>query len=277
MDVTADIADARRWRAAAPEPVGLVPTMGALHAGHLALVVAARQRCATVIASVFVNPMQFGPGEDFDSYPHDRPRDLDMLRKVGVDMVFAPDTAVFTPADRATTVSVSGITERFEGASRPGHFDGVATVVTKLLNVAQPAVAFFGEKDYQQLTMIRRMVADLNLPVEIAGVPIVRDPDGLALSSRNVYLSPDERQRALALSGALRRTAVAWTGDADAARAALRSALDDAASVVLDYADVVDEHTLAPLHGNGHHHGRALVAARVGSTRLIDNWNLEGP
>jgi pantoate--beta-alanine ligase len=274
MDVTADIADARRWRSAAPEPVGLVPTMGALHAGHLALVVAARQRCATVIASVFVNPMQFGPSEDLDSYPRDLPRDLDLLRTAGVDMVFAPDAAVFTPADRATMVSVSGITERFEGASRPGHFEGVATVVTKLLNVAQPAVAFFGEKDYQQLSMIRRMVADLNLPVEIAGIPIVRDPDGLALSSRNVYLSPGERQRALALSGALRRAAQAWTGDADAARGVLRVALED---VDVDYADVVDEHTLAPLHGNGHRHGRALVAARVGSTRLIDNWKLEAP
>jgi pantoate--beta-alanine ligase len=277
MEVLADVADARRWRAAAPEPVGLVPTMGALHDGHLALVTAARERCATVIVSVFVNPMQFGPGEDLDSYPRDLPGDLDQLRAAGVDMVFAPDAEMFTPDDRATTVSVSGITERFEGASRPGHFDGVATVVTKLLNVTQPAVAFFGEKDYQQLAMIRRMVADLNLPVEIAAIAIVRDADGLALSSRNVYLSADERQRALALSRALRRAAEAWAGDADAARAVLRSALEATSGVDVDYADVVDEQTLAPLRGTDHRRGRALVAARVGSTRLVDNWKLEGP
>lgn len=277
MEVFADVADTRRWRAAAPGPVGLVPTMGALHAGHLALVAAARQRCATVIASVFVNPLQFGPGEDFASYPRDMPGDLDLLREAGVDMVFAPHAEVFTPAGRATTVSVSGITERYEGASRPGHFDGVATVVTKLLNVAQPAVAFFGEKDYQQLAMIRRMVADLNLPVEIAAIPIVRDADGLALSSRNVLLSTGERERALALSGALRSAAQAWAGDADAARTALRSMLEDAKGIDLDYADVVDEQTLTPLHGSGHRRARALVAARVGATRLIDNCKLEGP
>lgn len=277
MQVTADVADVRRWRVAAPEPVGLVPTMGAVHAGHLALVTAARERCATVIASEFVNPLQFGPGEDLAGYPRDLPGDLDTLRQAGVDMVFAPDVEVFTPDDLATTVSVSSVTEMLEGASRPGHFDGVATVVTKLLHVVQPTVAFFGEKDYQQLTMIRRMVADLNLPVEVAGVPIVRDSDGLALSSRNAYLSAEERRRALALSGALRRAAQAWTGDADAARVVLRSALESAAGVDVDYADVVDGHTLVPLRGGGHRCGRALVAARVGSTRLIDNWKLEGP
>jgi pantoate--beta-alanine ligase len=284
MEVLADVADVRCWRSAAREPVGLVPTMGALHAGHLALVAAARERCASVIVSVFVNPMQFSPGEDLDSYPRDLPADLDLLRAAGVGMVFAPDAEVFTPTDNATTVSVSGVTERFEGASRPGHFDGVATVVTKLLNVAQPAVAFFGEKDFQQLATIRTMVADLNLPVEIAAIPIVRDADGLALSSRNVYLSADERERALGLSRALRRAADAWTGDAhswtgdaDAARAVLRSALDATSGVAVDYADVVDEQTLVPLHGAGHRRGRALVAARVGSTRLIDNWKLEGP
>jgi pantoate--beta-alanine ligase len=277
MDVLADVADARRWRSAAPEPVGLVPTMGALHAGHLALVAAARERCDSVIVSVFVNPMQFGPGEDLDSYPRDMPGDLDLLRAAGVGMVFAPDAGVFTPPDRATTVSVSRLTEGFEGASRPGHFDGVATVVTKLLNVAQPTVAFFGEKDFQQLAVIRRLVADLNLPVEIAAIPIVRDADGLALSSRNVYLSADERERALVLSGALRRAAAAWTGDADAARSVLRSVLEATSGIAVDYADVVDEQTLTPLHGTGHRRGRALVAARVGSTRLIDNWKLEGP
>ena len=271
MHVAADVAEVRGWRARVPSPVGLVPTMGALHAGHLALVAAARARCATVIASVFVNPLQFGPTEDLASYPRDMPGDLDKLRDAGVDMVFAPAPAAFTPDDLATTVSVSGVTEVLEGASRPGHFDGVATIVTKLLHVAQPAAAFFGEKDYQQLIVIRRIVDDLDLPVEIVGIPIVRDPDGLALSSRNAYLSADERLRALALPNALRGAAAAWTGNADAARSVLRSVLEAAAGVDVDYAEVVDEHTLEPLRGTGHRRGRALVAARVGTTRLIDN------
>ena len=271
MDVVADVADVRRRLAAAPTPVGLVPTMGALHAGHLTLVAAAHERCATVVVSVFVNPLQFGPNEDLAGYPRDLPGDLDKLRAAGVDLVFTPDADAFTPGGLATTVSVSGVTEMLEGASRPGHFDGVATIVTKLLHVIQPAVACFGEKDYQQLIMIRRMVADLNLPVEIAAVPIVRDVDGLALSSRNAYLSADERRRALALSAALRHTADAWTGDADAARALLRAVLEAAPGVAVDYADVVDEHTLVALQDEGHRAARAVVAARVGSTRLIDN------
>jgi pantoate--beta-alanine ligase len=227
------------------------------------------------VASVFVNPLQFGPTEDLASYPRDLPGDLATLRDAGVDVVFAPAAAVFTPDDLATTVSVSGVTRMLEGASRPGHFDGVATIVAKLLNVAQPTVAFFGEKDYQQLIVIRRMVADLNVPVEIASVPIARDRDGLALSSRNAYLSGEERSHALALSRALRDVAQAWTGDADTARATLRSMLESATGVDLDYGDVVDEHTLVSLHGDGHRRARALVAARVGSTRLIDNRSLE--
>jgi pantoate--beta-alanine ligase len=271
MDVVADVAGVRRLLAAAPPPVGLVPTMGALHAGHLALVAAARERCATVVVSVFVNPLQFGPGEDLATYPRDLAGDLDKLRAASVDVVFAPEAAAFTPGDLTTTVSVSGVTETLEGAARPGHFDGVATIVTKLLHVTQPAVAFFGEKDYQQLVMIRRMVADLNLPVEITGIPIVRDDDGMALSSRNAYLSADERHRALALSTALRRAAGAWDGDADAARAVLRSTLDAAPGVAVDYAEVVDERTLVPLLGDGHRCARAVLAARVGTTRLIDN------
>jgi len=275
MDVVADVGEVRRWRTAAAAPVGLVPTMGALHAGHLALIAAARARCATVIVSIFVNPLQFGPGEDLAGYPRDLPGDLDKLRAAGVDLVFTPDPGVFTPADLATTVSVSGITETLEGTSRPGHFDGVATIVTKLLGVAQPTAAFFGEKDFQQLVMIRRMVADLDLPVEIVGVPTVRAADGLALSSRNAYLSADERRRALALSTALRRAADAWTGDADAARTELRSALDAAPGIAVDYAEVIDPHTLATLHGDGHTQARAVVAARVGRTRLIDNSLLE--
>lgn len=245
--------------------------MGALHAGHLSLVAAARSRSATVVASVFVNPMQFAPGEDLASYPRDLARDVDTLRDAGVDAVFAPSVDAFVPNELATKVSVSGVTETMEGAFRPGHFDGVATIVTKLFNVVQPAVAVFGEKDYQQLTMIRRMVIDLDLPVEVAAVPIVRDHDGLALSSRNVYLSADERARALGLSTALRRAAQAWTGDADVARKVLMTTLTEVRDIDVDYADVVDEHTLVALHGGGHRRARALVAARVGSTRLIDN------
>lgn len=271
MQVFADIAEFRRWRSTAEDPVGLVPTMGALHAGHLSLVAAARSRSATVVASVFVNPMQFAPGEDLASYPRDLAGDVDTLRDAGVDAVFAPSTETFVPDDLATTVSVSGVTETMEGAFRPGHFDGVATIVTKLFNVVQPAVAVFGEKDYQQLTMIRRMVIDLDLPVEVAAVPIVRDHDGLALSSRNIHLSADERARALWLSTALRRTAQAWTGNADAARKVLMTTLTGVRDIDVDYGDVVDEHTLVALHGDGHRRARALVAARVGSTRLIDN------
>lgn len=271
MQVFADIAGFRRWRSTAADPLGLVPTMGALHAGHLSLVAAARSRSATVVASVFVNPMQFAPGEDLAGYPRDLARDVDTLRDAGVDAVFAPSVEVFVPDGLTTKVSVSGVTETMEGAFRPGHFDGVATIVTKLFNVVQPAVAVFGEKDYQQLTMIRRMVIDLDLPVEVAAVPIVRDHDGLALSSRNIYLSADERARALGLSTALRRAAQAWTGDADVARKVLMTTLTEVRDIDVDYADVVDEHTLVALHGGGHRRARALVAARVGSTRLIDN------
>jgi len=271
MQVFSDIAEFRQWRSTAKEPLGLVPTMGALHAGHLSLVTAARDRSATVVASVFVNPMQFAPGEDLASYPRDLPGDVDKLREAGVDTVFAPPVEAFVPADLATKVSVSGVTETLEGAFRAGHFDGVATIVTKLFNVVRPAIAVFGEKDYQQLTMIRRMVVDLDMPVEIAAVPIVRDDDGLALSSRNVYLSGEERARALTLSAALARAAQAWTGDADAAREVLIATLGVVPEIDVDYAEVVDEHTLVTLQGGGHRRARALVAARVGSTRLIDN------
>lgn len=275
MLVAEAIADLRHWRVAASAPVGLVPTMGALHEGHLALVSAARAQCAAVVASVFVNPLQFGPGEDLARYPRDLPGDLDKLRNAGVDAVFSPSTAAFVPPDMTTTVTVGGVTETLEGAARPGHFTGVATIVTKLLHVVEPQLAFFGEKDFQQLVAIRRLVSDLNLTVQIVGVPIVRAADGLALSSRNAYLSPRERTQALALSAALRHVADSWTGDADIARTTLRSLLSSAAGIALDYADVVAEHTLEPLRGAGHLAARAVVAARVGPTRLIDNWKLE--
>jgi len=255
--------------------IGLVPTMGALHEGHLSLVDAARRDCDVVVVSIFVNPLQFGPDEDYETYPRDLDGDVRLLGSRGVDLVFAPEVQQFTPPDMRTTVHVADLTERLEGASRPGHFDGVTTIVTKLLSVVGPERAYFGEKDYQQLVVVRRMVADLGLPVTIVAGPIVRDEDGLALSSRNAYLSADERRAALALSRALREAADAWDGDADAARMRLRTTLEQAPGVRLDYAEVVDPETLVPLEGVVDGAARALVAAYVGRTRLIDNIRLE--
>ena len=275
MEVVADPRALRRHLAARVRPVGLVPTMGALHAGHIALAHAARKGCATVVASIFVNPLQFGPGEDFGRYPRTLDADLAALEAAGVDVVFTPDAAAFTPPSRVTTVSVAALTERLEGASRPGHFDGVTTVVTKLFNVVQPDRAYFGQKDFQQLAVIRRMVSDLDVPIEIVGVPIVRDADGLALSSRNAYLDADERTAALALSAALRATAASWTGDAREATDLLRRTLSAASGVRLDYAEVVDPETLEPLEGVVEGPAQALVAAFIGSTRLIDTIRLE--
>jgi pantoate--beta-alanine ligase len=257
--------------------VGLVPTMGALHDGHLALVRTARSECDRVVVSIFVNPLQFGPGEDFDAYPRDLERDLALLDEIGVDIVFHPAAAEFTAVGRLTTVHVTGLTDPLEGAVRPGHFDGVTTIVTKLFNVVQPNRAYFGEKDFQQLAVIRRMVADLDLPVEIVGCPIVRDADGLALSSRNAYLSVPEREAALAMPRALLGVAEDWDGDADSARDVLNRTLGAAPGIRLDYAEVVDPETLAPLEGVVDGPARALAAIRVGGTRLIDNIRLEPP
>jgi pantoate--beta-alanine ligase len=270
-------ADLRRLVWSPADRVGLVPTMGALHDGHLALVRGARADCDRVVVSIFVNPLQFGPGEDFEAYPRDLDRDLGLLDAEGVDLVFAPEAAAFTSPDRLTTVRVGGLTERLEGAVRPGHFDGVTTIVTKLFNVVAPARAYFGEKDFQQLAVIRRMVADLDLPVEVVGLPIVRNTDGLALSSRNAYLSPPQRTAALALPGALREAAASWGGDASAARDVMNRTLAAAPGIRLDYAEVVDPETLAPLEGVVDGPAQALAAIRVGGTRLIDNIRLEPP
>jgi len=267
------IADVRRALQRLPRPLGLVPTMGALHEGHLSLVARARADCAAVAVSIFVNPLQFGPREDLDSYPRDLDRDLQLLD--GVDVVFAPEAAAFTPPQRRTTVSVAGLTTTLEGTTRPGHFDGVTTIVTKLFNVVGPDRAYFGNKDFQQLAVIRRMVSDLDVPVDIIGCPIVRDRDGLALSSRNAYLSDVERGQALALSRALTAAQAAWDGDADSARARLRRTLEAAPGVRLDYAEVIDPVTLDPLEGVVADAAQAVVAAWVGTTRLIDNTRLE--
>ena len=275
MDVVDEI-DALRLRLAdAAGPVGLVPTMGALHEGHLSLVAAARRDCATVVVSIFVNPLQFGQGEDFERYPRSVDADLAALGRADVDVVFTPRPVTFTPPDRVTTVSVASLSQRLEGASRPGHFDGVTTIVAKLFNSVRPDRAYFGEKDFQQLAVIRRMVADLDMAVDVVGCPIVRDRDGLALSSRNAYLSPEDRRAALSLSAALRAAAQEWTGDAAKATATLRRTISDASGVRLDYAEVIDPETLEPLEGVVLGPAQAVVAAYVGDTRLIDNIRLE--
>ena len=273
LPVVRSVADLRAAVAALrPGRVALVPTMGALHAGHLALVAAARAAGAEhVVASIFVNPTQFAPHEDFDRYPRDEAADAAALAAAGVDLLFAPDVAAVYPPGFATTVSVGGLSTVLDGAARPGHFDGVATVVAKLLIAAGPDLAVFGEKDWQQLAVIRRLVADLGLPVEIVGAPIVRDADGLALSSRNAYLTADERARAVALprSLAAARDAIRAGQPVDGALAAAAAALVAAGFDAPDYVALVDA-DLAPLAA-GDRPGRLLAAARLGSTRLIDN------
>ena len=268
QDLRAVLAPHRR----AGRTVGLVPTMGALHEGHLSLAHAAGQACDVVVVSIFVNPLQFGAGEDLDAYPRTLDRDLDLLADEApeVDLVFHPDAADFTPGDRLTTVSVAGLTGGLEGASRPTHFDGVTTIVTKLFNAVGPDRAYFGEKDFQQQAIIRRMVRDLDMPVEVVTRPLVREPDGLARSSRNAYLSADERRDALAISAALRELVAAWDGDAGSGRALLLGRLVDAPGIQVDYAEVIDPETLEPLEGVHPGPAQAVVAARVGRTRLID-------
>ncbi len=252
--------------------IALVPTMGALHAGHMALVDAARSTGAKVVASIFVNPKQFGPNEDLSRYPRPAEADQALLTAHGCDLLWMPPVDEMYPAGFATNVSVSGVSEGLDGAARPGHFDGVATVVTKLFNQVRPDTAFFGEKDFQQLAVIRRMVADLDQGLEIIGVPTVREADGLALSSRNIYLSPDERVRALALPRALAEAKRAIEAGEDGAIHAAMTSLA-AAGFVTDYVSLVDAGTLGePQPGRPR---RLLAAARIGTTRLIDNLPVE--
>ncbi len=288
MKVARTVKEARAALRELPRPLGLTPTMGALHAGHLSLVEAARARCASVAASVFVNPAQFGRGEDFDTYPRDEARDLRLLEEAGVAVVFAPAADEMYPQGFATSVHVGGpLTRDFEGAARPDHFDGVALIVAKLLGVVQPDVLFLGEKDAQQLAVVRRLARDLDLPVEVASVPTLREPDGLAMSSRNVYLTPDERAVAPDLYRALLAGAAAAGGPGAAAKdvvvAATGALLLPAAGLdpdavdealarprfQIDYLAVVDEETFVP-EGDLGPRSRLVVAARLGSTRLID-------
>jgi pantoate--beta-alanine ligase len=258
-----------------PGKVALVPTMGALHAGHMALVAEARRQADSVAASIFVNPAQFGQGEDFGRYPRREEQDSAMLREAGCDLLWAPSVADVYPDGFATTVSVAGVSARWEGEARPGHFDGVATVVAKLLLAVRPDLALFGEKDFQQLAVIRRMVADLGMSTQVVGIETVREPDGLALSSRNAYLSPDERSRAVALPNALRAARDAIAGGkpvAEALRVA-KQALVDAGFLRIDYLALVDAATLEPLDAPGGEM-RLIAAASIGATRLIDNLPL---
>jgi len=261
-----------RARGALQGRVALVPTMGALHAGHMALVAEARNRADHVAASIFVNPAQFGEGEDYGRYPRREADDAAMLEDAGCDLLWAPAVADIYPAGFATTISVGAVSERWEGEARPGHFDGVATVVAKLLVAVRPDIALFGEKDFQQLTVIRRLVADLGIRTEIAGVPTVREPDGLALSSRNAYLSPDERRQALALPQALEaaRSAIMDGTPVFEALHDAHASLRDGGFSRIDYFALVDAATLEPLeHPQGEM--RLIAAAMIGTTRLIDN------
>ncbi|SBW12349.1 pantothenate synthetase [uncultured Alphaproteobacteria bacterium] len=257
--------------------VALVPTMGALHQGHLALVRRALELADRVVVSVFVNPIQFGPNEDFDAYPRTLDADRALLATVGASLAFAPSVAEMYPEGFSTAVTVSGVSEGLCGGSRPGHFSGVATVVTKLLLQTLPDVACFGEKDYQQVQVIRRFVRDLDIPVEIVGVPTVREADGLARSSRNAYLTPEERAAAPNLHRTLQDTAAAIrTGSAvDAALEAGKRALLAAGFAAVDYLELRAAEGLAPLAALDRP-ARLLVAARLGKTRLIDNIPVEG-
>lgn len=261
------------------QTVGFVPTMGALHFGHRSLIEAARGRCDAVVVSIFVNPTQFSPGEDFDSYPRPVEDDLAVCREMGVDLVFLPSVETMYPPAAMTRISVGGLTENLCGAHRPGHFDGVTTVVAKLFNIVPATAAFFGEKDYQQLKVLERMVRDLDIPIEIVPCPTLREPDGLAISSRNAYLTDTQRLQATSLSRAMRCAQEAFsTGERDAARliALMESELHRAGPVSIDYVSIVDVATLenvetliAP--------ARICIAARIGSCRLIDNMPLGAP
>jgi len=254
------------------ERIALVPTMGALHRGHLALVEAARRHCERVVASLFVNPKQFGPREDFTAYPRDEAADLAKFREGGVNLVFAPTVEEMYPAGFVTAVRVAGIGDELEGAHRPGHFDGVATVVSKLLLQCLPDIAYFGEKDYQQLLVVRRMARDLDIPVKIEGIATMREPDGLALSSRNVYLSPEERRIAPLLYRVLNDTAAALAANPENVAATLQNGLAELrqAGFAPDYLELRDAADLSRM-SRLDRPARLVAAAHLGRTRLIDN------
>ncbi|WP_322802184.1 pantoate--beta-alanine ligase [Thermoflexus sp.] len=273
MQVARTIAEARAIRRALPGTWGFVPTMGYLHDGHLSLVRRARAENDHVAVSIFVNPTQFGPHEDYNRYPRDLERDLQLLTPLGVDLVFAPPVEEMYPPGFQTWVVVEEVSRPLEGAARPGHFRGVATVVTKLFNIIQPDRAYFGQKDAQQAVVIRRMVQDLNIPVEIVVCPTVREPDGLAMSSRNTYLGPEERRAATVLFRALQAAKARYEEgerDAERLRAVMREVIQAEPLARLDYVSVADPETLQEL---SRVEDRALLslAVYIGKTRLIDN------
>jgi pantoate--beta-alanine ligase len=264
------LAASRRWRVEG-RTVGLVPTMGALHAGHLSLIETARRENDLVVVSIFVNPIQFGPGEDFARYPRDPAHDADLLSGARVDAVYRPSVEVMYPPGSSTRVHVSGVADPLEGAARPGHFEGVVTVVSKLFTAIEPDRAYFGQKDAQQAAVVKRLARDLDFPVEVCVCPTVREVDGLALSSRNAYLSPDERRAAAALSSALRLAAQTYgAGERrpEELRRVLCERLDAEPLARVEYAEVVDPETFAPPGS------LAVLAVRIGATRLIDNHDL---
>lgn len=273
------ISDLRSWsrrQHAAGRRVGLVPTMGYLHEGHLALVDEARRRSDAVVMTIFVNPLQFGPAEDLARYPRDLPRDRALAVSRGVDALFVPSVETMYPPGSEVRVIPGATADRWEGAARPGHFAGVLTVVAKLFHLVEPDLACFGQKDIQQLTLVRRMVCDLDWPIEIIAVPTVREPDGLALSSRNAYLSSDDRMKAVVLSQALQAAHHAWCeGEQRAAviESRMREELRRYPQIEVEYIAIVEPETLAPIVTvNGH--TVVAIAARVGGTRLIDNISL---
>ncbi len=254
-------------------PVGLVPTMGYLHEGHLSLVRRAREECASVVVSIYVNPSQFGPQEDFSKYPRDMQRDLELLQKEKTDLVWTPSDSMMYPQDYQTWVIVDEVTKLLEGAIRPGHFRGVATVVSKLFNAVQPQKAYFGQKDAQQAVVIQRMTRDLDFPIEIVVCPIQREPDGLAMSSRNVYLNPEERRAASVLSRGLFKSRAAFEAGEHQAGALRKMVLDTLASepmVKVQYVSCADPDSLQELEG-AVEKGLISLAVTVGKTRLIDN------
>ena len=275
MKTVRTVAELRAARAEAAGTVGLVPTMGALHEGHRSLLRRARGECDTVVMSLFVNPAQFAPGEDLAAYPRDEQRDAEIAAAEGVDILFAPPAEEVYPPGFSTTVTVGGVSEGLCGDHRPGHFDGVATVVCKLFNMADPDVAYFGQKDAQQAVVIRRLVRDLDIPVRVEVCPTVREGDGLALSSRNAYLSPEDRERALALNRALRaaeEAVAAGERDAAAVLAAARAHLDGLEPEYLELRSAEDLSPVTRVNGST----LLAVAAKVGRARLIDNVVLEG-
>jgi pantoate--beta-alanine ligase len=263
------------------DEIGLVPTMGALHGGHLSLIRAARTSCDTVVVTLFVNPTQFGPGEDLDTYPHDEARDASIAAAEGVDFLFVPSMEEIYPRGFATTVTVAGLADVLDGAPEqrgPEHFQGVTTVVAKLLNIVQPDVAFFGQKDAQQAIVIRRMVEDLDFAVRIAVLPTVREADGLAMSSRNRYLSPEDRERAAALSRALRAAERVVAGGEDSVAVALAAARDELrrAGIEPEYLEARDAEDLSPAANFNGRPVLVALAARLGRARLIDNTVIGG-